>query len=347
VPSRSHTEVSIIIPAHNAGPQIALVLRSIAASRDPPCECIVVDDASTDDTAALAASFPVRVIQLETRRGPAHARNEGARLASGGVLLFLDADVTLHPGTIRSICARFEADPALGALFGAYDDAPADPGLVSRYRNLLHCYVHRHSSRCAGTFWSGCGAIRRQAFAGHGGFNHGYDVPSVEDIELGMRLRRDGVKITLAPEIQVKHLKRWTLWKMLRTDVVHRGIPWTRLILASGHLPNDLNLTWTNRASAALLVAAGALLPAAGLGADAFFLAPAAFGLLAVVGFVNRDFYRFLARRGGWRLALAGVGLHLAYFGCCVVAFAAGFAIHHWKRLTATAPETVCEAEPE
>ncbi len=58
-------------------------------------------------------------------------------------------------------------DPALTALFGSYDDAPAAPGLVSQYRNLLHHFVHqqgvfRDEIRPAHTFWTGCGMIRRE-----------------------------------------------------------------------------------------------------------------------------------------------------------------------------------------
>ena len=52
--------------------------------------------------------------------------------------------------------------------------------------------------------------------------------------------------------IQCKHLKVWTLWSLVRTDVLQRGIPWTELILRTRYLPNDLNLSWSQRVSAAL-----------------------------------------------------------------------------------------------
>jgi hypothetical protein len=55
--------------------------------------------------------------------------------------------------------------------------------------------------------------------------------PQIEDIELGYRLRDAGGRIVLDPTVQGTHLKQWTFWRMLRTDVIDRGIPWMRLLL--------------------------------------------------------------------------------------------------------------------
>jgi len=79
--------------------------------------------------------------------------------------------------------------------------------------------------------WAGCGAVRRAAFVEVGGFQEGYLRPSIEDIELGYRLSESGGRIRLAAEVQVRHLKRWTLASIVRTDVWRRGVPWTELLL--------------------------------------------------------------------------------------------------------------------
>src|SRR5690349_17222010 len=127
---------------------------------------------------------------------------------------------------------RFAGDPALVAVFGAYDDDPRHPGLTSRYRNLLHHHVHSGAAGEAETFWAGLGAIRREAFEAAGGFDaERFPQPSIEDIELGARLRRGGARIVLDPSIRGRHLKAWTPWSMVRTDLTRRGIPWTRLLL--------------------------------------------------------------------------------------------------------------------
>ena len=125
--------------------------------------------------------------------------------------------------------------PRLVAVFGSYDDQPADPAPVSRFRNLLHHHVHSSSPGPAETFWAGLGAIRRDAFLAAGGFDAArYPEPAIEDIELGTRLVADGASIVLDPQIRGTHLKRWSLTSMVRTDLVRRGIPWVQLQLESG-----------------------------------------------------------------------------------------------------------------
>jgi GT2 family glycosyltransferase len=244
------------------------------------------------------------VVQREPAgSGPAAARNLGAAATKADVLLFVDSDVEVHPDALERTAARFAADPDLTAVFGAYDDDPADPGLTSRYRNLLHHHVHAGAAGEAETFWAGLGAIRRGAFEAAGGFDaEEFPQPSVEDIELGMRLRRSGARIVLDPEIRGRHLKAWTLRSMVETDFRRRGVPWARLLLRDGGDSTALNLGWRRRASAATSVALlGALLTRRPR------LAAAA---LAANLLLDRDLYALLARRGGPRLLIAGVGLH-------------------------------------
>jgi GT2 family glycosyltransferase len=243
-------------------------------------------------------------LQLEPAgAGPAAARNLAAAACEADVLVFVDSDVEVHPDALARIAEHFATDPELAAVFGAYDDDPADPGLTSRYRNLLHHHVHAGAAGEAEGFWAGLGAVRREAFAAIGGFDADrFPFASVEDIELGMRLRRSGAKIVLDPEIRGRHLKRWTLLSMAHTDFSRRGVPWLRMLLREREHSTALNLGWRQRASAAASVAlAGALL------ARRHRLATAA--LLANL-VLDRDLYALLARRGGPRLLLAGIGLH-------------------------------------
>ncbi len=186
------------------------------------------------------------------RAGPAHARNIGAREARGEILFFLDSDVCVHPDTLERLRQDFQADPKLDALIGSYDASPASRDFLSQYKNLMHYFVHRRGRQDACTFWSGCGAIRREVFLEHAGFDESYQRPAVEDIELGYRLRMAGRKVVLDKGLQVKHLKRWTFWGLVKTDVLDRGIPWTELILRDRCMPNDLNLELSQRVSVAL-----------------------------------------------------------------------------------------------
>jgi len=246
--------ISIVIPAHNSAQHLQKCLAALRASPDSPFEIIVVDDASSDHTRKVASAFQVTVLSTEVRRGPAFARNLGVTSASGDVLLFLDSDVCVHPDTLRKIRAGFEADPELDALIGSYDNDPHSKDFLSEYRNLMHFHTHQTGAERASTFWSGCGAIRRSVFQKHGGFSESFRRPAIEDIELGYRLIASGRKIILDRSVQVTHLKRWTFWSLLKTDILDRGIPWTELSLRNGFMPNDLNLRLSQRISVALVL---------------------------------------------------------------------------------------------
>jgi hypothetical protein len=245
--------ISVVIPACNAEQHLTHCLEALRRSANSATEIIVVDDGSKDSTAEVAKSFGAQVLSTERRMGPAYARNLGAKVASSEIVLFLDADVCVKPDTLRRIQDDFEHDPKLDALIGSYDFEPYASDFISQYRNLMHSFVHQKGSERASTFWSGCGAIRRDVFLQHSGFSESYGRPAIEDIELGYRLIRAHRKIMLDHDLLVKHLKRWTFWGLLKTDILDRGIPWTELILRDRSMPNDLNLQLSQRVSVALV----------------------------------------------------------------------------------------------
>ena len=166
--------------------------------------------------------------------GASDARNAGAARATGDVLVFVDADVRVHPDALGRIRAAFDADPSLTALHGSYDDSPSHRSTVSAFRNLLHHHVHQANPGPAETFWTGLGAVRRDAFLAVGGFDaERYPHPSIEDIELGHRLVAAGGTLVLDPTVQGTHLKRWTLRSMVHTDFARRAVPWIALQVRS------------------------------------------------------------------------------------------------------------------
>jgi GT2 family glycosyltransferase len=294
-------------------------------------ELIVVDDASTDDTALVAARYADTVVRLPTKPGgPAYARNRGAEVSRGDIIAFVDADVCVHRDTLRSMLTLMSQDAEVSALFGSYDSTPSHPSVVSEFRNLLHHFVHHRDAGDAETFWAGCGAIRAAVFRQVGMFDEWhYSRPQIEDIELGRRLRQHGHRIVLRPEIQGTHLKRWTLKDVMTTDFKHRGVPWTQLLLQEG--PNAsvgvLNVRTSEKVCTAL----------AGLGWVALVLAMVletfwplvalpAIGL--VIATLNRDFYRFIGRERGYRFALAMLPLHLMYYATNVVSLMIGWTLH-------------------
>jgi len=272
----------------------------------------VVDDASTDETAFTAAATGALVLRLAKNSGPAAARNYGAHHARGEILLFIDADVVLAAGAFQRIEKVFREQPNLAAVFGSYDARPKALGVVSQYRNLLHHFVHQNGDPDATTFWAGCGAIRRSLFEAVGGFDEKqFPRPSIEDIELGYRLRKAGHRILLDKSIQGKHLKRWNLFSLIRTDLLRRAIPWSRLILENGKVPADLNLKWGQKTSVALVATAGVLLSLSVFWPKLLVLSAAA---LLGVFLANRKLYKFFIRQNGLFFAVACISLHLLYF---------------------------------
>jgi glycosyltransferase involved in cell wall biosynthesis len=328
--------VSIVIPVHNGADSLAACLEHVAKLTPAPLECVVVDDGSCDASMDVARRAGVRLVSSGGCRGPACARNLGARAARGDILFFLDADVLVRPDALSRVLARFAEDPSLDAVIGSYDDEPGSPDFVSQYRNLLHCFIHQSSREEACTFWTACGAIRRQVFLEQGGFCETYTRPCIEDIELGCRLRHAGRKIRLDKALQVKHLKRWRFWQVLRTDLLDRAVPWTLLILRARSMPVDLNLRWEHRFSVLTLfavVGALGLQSLLALATDLSLLAwsywtgvVAAFVLLLVA--LNFRFYRFLAKRKGFWFALRAFPLHCLHFFSSGLGFALGLLLH-------------------
>jgi GT2 family glycosyltransferase/4-amino-4-deoxy-L-arabinose transferase-like glycosyltransferase len=306
------TRLSIIVPVYNNPQDLRECLSALIASSCPGSEIIVVDDASTDDTASAAARMGARVMQLAKNSGPAAARNFGARHAQGDILFFVDADVVVAPGTVQRVRELFAEHADLAAVFGSYDAQPRAGGIISQYRNLLHHFVHQTANPEASTFWAGCGAIRRSVFEELGGFDvERFPRPSIEDIELGYRLRQAGHRILLDKALQVTHLKRWTLRSLIRTDILHRAIPWSRLILESKKAPDDLNLKGGQRLSVALVGLASICLLLAMFRFELLILWAAA--LLGVI-ILNRQLFTFLFRQHGLFFASVCVPVHLLHY---------------------------------
>lgn len=312
----------MIIPVYNGASSLPDCLDAVHRSQYRKFECLVADDGSTDASRDVAAQSGARILLSETRQGPACARNAAAAVARGDILLFIDADVRIEPDTMTKIAKAFAENAGLDALIGSYDDNPAAPNFVSQYKNLVHCYFHQQAKPKASTFWTGCGAIRREVFLASGGFDEHYSRPCIEDIELGARIIRADRRIELEPSLAVKHLKRWTFFGLLKSDIRDRAIPWTLLMLRERQIPNDLNTQWSQRISVLLAYLA--------LSAAVVFW-PASAVAVALVIAINRRFYSFLIRRRGLLFGLMATPFHFLYFFYSGAAFAAACVIWGWR----------------
>lgn len=321
--------ISVIVPAYNSKKFITQCLEALSKSSYNSYEVILVDDCSNDGTAKIAEDMGCRVYVMDQQSGPAVARNYGAKTANGEIVLFIDSDVLVKSDTLELVASTFSDNPEISALFGSYDDTPSDQDFLSQYRNLLHHYVHQNSNPDAATFWAGCGAVRKDVFLELNGYDHKrFAEPSIEDIELGYRMRENGYKIRLDKNLQVTHLKHWGWYSMIKTDIFNRAIPWSRLILQTNSLPEDLNLRISDRVSTALV---GLLL---------IFLFvilmdllnlinPISYGILIFIAaiivisliFLNRHLYGFFLKKRGGLFTAKVIPVHFLYFFYCGASF--------------------------
>ncbi|GAB5452110.1 MAG: hypothetical protein Hals2KO_24380 [Halioglobus sp.] len=314
--------ISVVMPVYNGVDFIGLSLPPLIAmlQRDEIAEVLVVDDGSTDNTVQMAQKLGARVLDSGGRLGPGGARNRAAEQALGDILWFVDADVVVHDDAALAIRASFD-DEGVVAVFGSYDDRPPGQNFFSQYKNLVHHYYHQRAKEEASTFWSGCGAVRKDAFQAVGGFDiERYRYPSIEDIELGNRLIGAGGRIRMNRAVQCTHLKIWRLWNLLHTEIFRRAIPWSRLILTDSNVPDDLNTSKAEQMRAGLaglfflsvFVAALQIFP---------FYIPLAVAALVVV--LNRELLRLFYARKGLLFALGGLLFHQVYYVYSATAFVA------------------------
>jgi len=203
--------VSVIIPAKNAASTIGIVLRGVRRSSYRHIEMIVADDGSTDATAAAAVQGGARIVTSSSGSGANHARNTGAAAARGEVLIFIDADIVIARDTIMTIVESLE-DRSADAVVGIYTAKHRHESFISQYKNLWVRYSYLKSPPAIDWMFGAISGIRKDAFLAIGGFDgnllarEGHD-----DIELGKRLSRARLSITLNLDCEVEHLKQYSL----------------------------------------------------------------------------------------------------------------------------------------
>lgn len=317
--------ISVVIPVHNGGSAFKACLTRLAQHQPRidaiPTEVIVIADGCTDGSDALAEQFGAIVFRTSSPGGPARARNIGARQARGELLFFIDADVTIHASTIPQVATLFTDNQTLAAAIGSYDDAPGATNFLSQYKNLFHHYTHQTACEEASTFWGACGAIRREIFWAVGGFDERYHKPSIEDIELGYRLRNQGYTIRLCKTLLVKHLKCWGPISLLRAEIFYRALPWTELLLQQGQMINDLNLKLSTRVSVMLTFTLALLLCGSLWWTPGLALA----GVVALaLLLLNLPVYQFFYRKRGTWFLLKMIPWHWLYFAYSGLAYGLG-----------------------
>ena len=189
--------VSVIVPCHDAARYIDEALASVAAQGVPDLEVLVIDDGSTDDSAAVAARHGGAVrVHSQPNAGAAAARNRGLELARGALVAFLDADDVWTPNSLGDRLAALDAEPDAGYAAGLVQQF-VSPDFPAESRSHLAEFVEVSAGRVAGGM-----LVRRSVIESVGHFDAAYR--SGEVIDWVARADAAGVRAALVPRVVLR-----------------------------------------------------------------------------------------------------------------------------------------------
>ena len=259
------------MPAYNAEATIGTALGALLGQRAPaPTEIIVVDDGSTDRTAEIATTFAgVRVIS-QPNAGPAVARNNGAAVAAGDVIAFVDADCEAAPDWLHQMVQPF-SDPRVSGVKGAYrtrQGALPARFVQLEYEDKYDRMARREFIDFVDTYSA---AFRRDVFTSSGGYSSAFPTACAEDVDLSYRIERGGARLVFRPQAIVYHRHpdrigayfrkkfRFAMWRVL---AVKRN---PRKLLTDSHTPQVMKVQAVAAPAIAALALASPVVPYAGL----------------------------------------------------------------------------------
>lgn len=309
--------VSIIIPALNASRTLPSCLQACQAQILPAgvqLEIIVIDDGSTDGTPEIAKDANVQLIQHQTRRGAAAARNNGLAAAQGEIILFTDADCTPQPDWLMEMIRPFQ-DTAVHGCKGIY--ATQQPELVARfvqieYEDKYDLLRDQPIIDFIDTYSAG---YRVEVLKAAGGFDE--SIHYVEDQELSFRLAAAGYKLVFQETAVVYHqhsnsLRRYCRKKMMigywKAQIMRR---YPERIIKDSHTPQVLKLQIGLVALSLGMFTIGFLFPAA------FLVAVFLLGLflLTTLPFLKKALYKdhAVCLASPWLLFCRALALGIGY----------------------------------
>lgn len=213
---------TVVVPAYNAEKTIAETLRALENQSVPASdfEVIVVDDGSSDATAEIVRGFSrVKLIQ-QKNGGPAKARNAGARIARGDIVVFTDADCVPEPEWLVQMLKPFE-DLTITGVQGAYRTRQTEwvarfvqLEIEERYERQARAMEKRGRIDFVGSY---AAAYRRNEYLEVGGFDPTFPSASGEDPDLSFRLSERGARLVFNPRAVVFHTHPTRLLAYWRT----------------------------------------------------------------------------------------------------------------------------------
>lgn len=311
----------MIVPVKKGELHIEECLSAIVASEGIALEIVLVLDGWDSPSLRKSCSQTHSYLHIFSlpKSGPAACRNFGAHQSNTEWICFIDSDVLVSKALFSKALHRLKTSGDDG-LIGSYDLDPSAKSAVSRFRNLFHHYHHQINDRKKGVFWGAFGMIRKEAFDKSRCFDETFTNATIEDVDLGIRLSNLGYTVRIHADLEVKHLKDWTFFSWMKTDILLRAKPWALLIFENKSLAaNHLNTRDVEKISAVvallLWIATFGLLFSLHFGL--FILL---FGLLFII--FQRRFYLFALNN--FKNILPVFFFHQLYFLFAMTGFALG-----------------------
>lgn len=208
---------TVVLPSYDRPEALRACLAALAAQDDRDHEVVVVDDGSAQPLAPICEAFPgVRCIRQENR-GPAAARNRGAREARGRFLAFTDDDCRPRPDWLSSLRRAWGGDDRRMIGGRVVNGLPGNPYASASQALCDYLYDYYGAERGEAPFFTtnNCG-VAREAFHRMGGFDETFPLAAAEDRDLGMRWREEGGVLLYAPDAVVDHHHALTLRRFFR-----------------------------------------------------------------------------------------------------------------------------------
>ena len=190
-------------------------------------EVIAVSDFSNKQSIEIAMKYPCKIIRLSKNGGSAAARNKGASLAKGKILIFLDSDVQIKTDALGLINKSYNSKKKEIALQGVYSHAPNYDKYITQYLQSYHCYYlfsEVEKKKYTETLCTNIFSIKRDIFLKLRGFDASFNNANSEDAEFGFRLIKMGYKIPIERKVNTIHHTNFGLWSCIKRIIrIHTG----------------------------------------------------------------------------------------------------------------------------
>lgn len=212
-------EVTIAIPCYNGEKYLRGVLEAVFSQSYHPLEVLVVDDGSMDGSVELARSYPVRLIKHTENRGLAIARNSALKNARGEIIIFLDVDTIPSVDVIERVIFNLRNPGIMGV--GGQETESVQRTVWDLWRFNFWRQTHGEEFLKDSLMLIGlCCAYRKSVLMKVGGFDERF-VSHGEDVDLGLRLRREGYRLSYDPRIAVKHMRSDSFYRLAKMVYLH------------------------------------------------------------------------------------------------------------------------------